>query len=531
VVEAKRTAFRCFGFTTVLRLGLELLRRGPALAPEASAEVHGLLGLAAHNRQFLSRRNRVLADFLEEHFRAALETEADPALRSCLCYRLAVTLGRRKGEPEAALEWAERALAAAAPPGLPPLPTLQAAHLQGWAHNIQAFALMRTGRLAEAKFRCQQAFALLDRALESFPEPASAATAPDQLVREAAFTHSLLADNLAALAKMEGDAEGLARWKEIADRLGEHFPGLARFEAATWIDLFRERRELRQALAHAEHGLEDARAEQDALREYEYEVQVADLHDRLGEAAEAFEAFERARDLRRRLGSPGFLRPLDAPAATAAARAGRAVEARGLYEGILGYGGLGPAARAQVLAALAELAARTNRPEEADARMNEAIALAVESGERDALLAVAVTAGRACRLLGREAEERDAFRRGVDIAAAGGPDAAPAPAGLSLAALLGAWETDGDPQFLRHALRLLPEALEDTSAWWELPRLLRAVRDAAPSGLLADPEMAGPLRDLEAAAGQRADCAALLKELQGLREAAGGDGAGSVTQS
>lgn len=513
VLDAMRAAFRSFGFTAVLRLGLALLQREPGLDAEQAAELHGLLALSAHNRQFLTRGNRRLADFLEGHFRAALAAERDPVRRSCLCYRLAVTFGRRKGEPGPALVWARQAIEEAGAPGIPPL---QKAHLQGWAHNIEALALLRSGRPAEAEVSCERAFALLDGALAALPAGTEPSTAPDQLVREAAFTHSLLADNLAALAKAAGDAGRLAHWKEIADGLGEHFPGLTRFEAVTWIEIFRDRRELRNALARAEHGREDARAEQDALREYEYEVHCADLHDRLGEAEAAFAAFERARDLRHRLGSPRFLRPVAAPAAAAAARAGRIAEARFLYQNLLEQE-VSDAVAAQILAALAELAAREGDGAEADERMNEAIGRAVESGERDALLAVAVAAGRACRALGRDEAAHDAYRRALEIAGPDGMDGqeVPPPASLLWAARLGAWETgERDPEIPLRCLRRTGPALEDADAWWELPSLLQALAAVAPAGRLADPALAAPLHDLQAAASERADCAAPLAALR-----------------
>jgi tetratricopeptide (TPR) repeat protein len=514
-VDEMRAAFRAFGFSTVVRLGLALLRHEPRLDPERTAELHGLLGLAAHNRQFLTRGNRRLADFLEGHFRAALAAERDPVRRSCLCYRLAVVFGRRKGEPEPALAWARQAIEEAETPGLPPL---RKAHLQGWAHNIEALALLRSGRPAEAEVSCERAFALLDEALAGLPAGVEPSTAPDQLVREAAFTHSLLADNLAALAKTAGDAGRLAHWKEIADRLGEHFPGLSRFESVTWIEIFRERRELRNALARAEHGLEDARAEQDALREYEYEVHSADLHDRLGEVEAAFAAFERARDLRHRLGSPRFLRPVEIPAAAAAARAGRTAEARFQFQLLLELE-TSDATAAQLLAAMAGLAAREGDAGEADERMNEAIGRAVESGERDALLAVAVAAGRACQVLGWDEAARDAYRRALEIAGpagSAGEDSAP-PASLLWAALLGAWETgDPDPEIPVRCLLQTGPALEDADAWWDLPRLVRALAAIAVTapGRLADPALAESLRDLRAAAAERADCAAPLDELR-----------------
>jgi hypothetical protein len=213
---------------------------------------------------------------------------------------------------------------------------------------------------------------------------------------------------------------------------------------------------------------------------------------------------------------------VEAPAAVAAARAGRTAEARALFQNLLEFDSSdSDSAAAQLLAALAELAARKGDAAETDARMNEAIGRAVESGERDALLAVAVAAGRACQALGREAQARDACRRALEIAAPGpaGSNAeetvAPPPASLLWGALLGAWETgDRDPEIPVRCLLLTAPALEDADAWWDLPRLLPALTAIASGGRLADPALAAPLLDLQAAASQRADCAAALAELR-----------------
>ena len=96
------------------------------------------------------------------------------------------------------------------------------------------------------------------------------------------------------MAQQLGDATRFARWKTIADELAHDFPELARFEAILWIDLHRESLHLGLALAAARRGLESARAEQDALREYRYAVQVADLLYRRGEARDAFAALKRS---------------------------------------------------------------------------------------------------------------------------------------------------------------------------------------------------------------------------------------------
>lgn len=493
VLAGQRSAFEGYAFATALRIGLGLLAARPELTPEQAADLHGLTALSAHNRQFLTRGNRPLAGFLEHHLRAAWEAETRPALRSALAYRLAVTFARRQRRFAEALEWVERAVAAAADPGLS---RLQSAHLGAWAENIRALALLRSGRETEAMASCERAFGRLDAAIEGRVE--AAAVSPDALLREIAFTHALLADNLAALYHREG-GERFIRWKAEGDRIAETFPDLLRFEAITWIELYRSTGRLGAALAKARKGLAAARAEQDAVREYTYTAHVADLHDRRGEVREAFEAFAAAQDLRHRLGNPRFLRDLASQAATSALRAGLLDEAERRLAGLLGGDSLSLDTRAQLLAFWGEAAAlRGDRPT-AESRLDAAIEAAVLSGERDTLLAVAVAAGRAAQSLGEPAEARDAYRRALEIAGAEGP----APPALELAALLGILEIEGpEADLTLRALTLFAEALDDADAWRETERLEGAIGRAG-CRERAEIELAEPLARFLRAAAER----------------------------
>lgn len=495
VLAGQRAAFESYAFTTALRLGLGLLAARPELTQEQAADLHGLIALSAHNRQFLTRGNQPLADFLERHLRVAWEAETRPALRSALSYRLAVTLARRQKRFAEALDWVDEAVAAADSR----LSRLQSAHLEAWGENIRALALLRSGREAEAMESCERAFARLDAAIEGKVE--EAAVSSDALLREVAFTHALLADNLAALYHREG-GERFIRWKAEGDRIAEPFPDLLRFEAITWIELYRSTGQLGAALAKAQKGLTAARAEQDAIREYTYAVHVADLHDRRGQAREAFEAFTVAQELRRRLGNPRFLRDMVPHAAAAALRGGFFDEAEHRFAELLGGIGLSLDARAQLLAAWGEVAAGRGDEPAAESRLNAAIAAAVESGERDSLLAVAVAAGRAMQILGKPEEARDAYRRALEIAETGEEDR-PVPPALELAALLGMIETEGPAADLAlRALGRFAEALDDADAWWEVERLEAAI-DRAGCRERAETECAEAVARLRRAGAER----------------------------
>ena len=491
--RAVQATFERFAFTAALRLGRGLLATDLSLSPAQSAETHALVALAAHNRQFRSLGNRPLAHWLERHLRAAWRDETRPARRSALAYRLAVTVGRRLKKPEEGLEWAARAVEEAQREGVP---SRQAAHLEAWGRNIRAYAWMESRQLDKAREECERAFALVDAEVrDGAGSPETAAVADDPLLREIAFTHALLADNLAALAELSGDDAGFRHWKEIGESPAAGVPGLVRFEGLSWVRFHRREGRLDRALPRALAALESARAEQDAFREYRYAVQAGDLLDRLGRHDEALERFGEARDLRRRLGAPRFLRPVTAAAASVARRAGRLDEARALLrEALADAEG---AARAECLAALGRVAAEDGDPETAETQIGEAVDAAVDLGERDVLVRVAVAAGEVSLVLGRRRQAREAFGRAREMAEK------ESPAGDRLAIELGLAETAGSPlgaEALGDLLRLLPEALSDADTWERLPRLAARVEQA---GAAADPGLEALLEPLTVARAQR----------------------------
>ncbi|MEM7355923.1 MAG: hypothetical protein AAF657_34220, partial [Acidobacteriota bacterium] len=141
-------------------------------------------------------------------------------------------------------------------------------------------------------------------------------------------------------------------------------------------------------------------------------------------------------------------------------------------------------------------------------RINEAINLAVESGARDTLLAVAIAAGRASQHLGRPGDAEEAYRRALEIAGENsGSTGGDVPATLELALHLGLWETATEPPVdsVTHCLSLLPEALDDAETWWRLRRIDRMVVDCQRHGidLSRDTQTTDGFDSLQLAVGQR----------------------------
>jgi len=503
--EAMEACFARFAFTTVLRLGLELLERGAGFEPERAAKLHGMIALSAHNRQFRSGGNRELAPFLEDHLRRAYALERDPGHRIALCYRMAVTLGRRMGRIEPAIEWADRGieLARAAP-----LPELERLRHEAWCLNIRAFLWMRHRRLDNAIADDVRAFELLREAEVKAPE----------WPRELSSTQGVLAHNTAALYTLAKDLDRVGHWRAVAGEIEKHHPGTETWEAHAWIGYCRNQLRLDEALSRAESGLESARAEREPFHEYHYTLMLADLSYRLGDAEAALRWFDRAGELRRRCGDPEYLVSPHLSAAWAARRAGRLDAAVARFEEVLAGVGVDPALRVELLGALGEIAAQRGRVREAEKLVDEAISRAVDTGERDLLLRAAVVAAGACRALGRDTDAATAYRRALEIVKTDGVPGEPGeplpPAGDLLRALVGLAElgpTEGPDrrELTLRALAVLERALhEDAEAWWVLPRLAELadqVGAAAAPALRQRPDLVVALELLRDTAGQRRD--------------------------
>jgi tetratricopeptide (TPR) repeat protein len=468
IAAAQRACFESFAFTSALRLGLDLLARKPQLDASQAAEVHGIVALAAHNRQFLTQSPE-LVRFLDRHLAAALAAETRPAHRCALLYRLAVVHGRRRKDSETALGWADRGVEAARHPDLSPF---DAAYQGAWARNIRAYVLMRLGRLEEAETETIAGCERLEPLVAALP-------GQDERGRDLDLraSHSLLAFNTRTLLQFLGrDDAQLTAWLERSRSVLRPIPAVVRFDGFHWAELY-GRRMLRPdlALPIVLRGIDDARQEVDAVRGYELALIAADFCERVGDMERARELYGLIQDFRRRCGLPR-LPAIDVSWALACQREGLYDEARSRFDGAA----VDPAhasleAQAELLGCRARVEAEAGDPAGAEHFMEEAADLAIESGDRDALLRVALATGRCHQALGKIGDAREAYEQALEIAGVDGP---PPAAVDRLAALLGSWETGlGEPRDLvPQVVRTASEALDSAESWWELPRVMALVR-------------------------------------------------------
>lgn len=472
LLAALEWSWFAFGFTTCLQLGLGLLARAPELTPSQRRRVALLVALAAYNRQVSSRSespeaDATLAELLDHHYRAALEGEDDPLARSHLLYRLALNQGRRRADLPAARELAVAAIVEAQRGGSP--------YFEAWARNGEAYILGRLGELDAAIAQVEAALALT-----------GAAALPPGLDAELALTQTVLVDNLGMLEAWAGRPERSLQWEphyvRMVDALDVPY-GYSNHWIEHRVALF----DLLGAQAIAEQGLRASEAIL-ALGEADlYAAWVGELLYRRGDPAGARAAFGRAGELGHRLARRGEAEASAVAIALADMRSGALERAEQAFS-TLARASEQPERAIEYLAHAGQVAALRGEDERAMATINDAIAQAVELGERDVLVRVALAAGEASLALGRVDDAAAAFEQAHALAMSE-PPASPADRLAALAGSFAAGRHEGGA--LAEALELLDPALRDAESWWQLDRVARAL--LASESLDPNPELAARL--------------------------------------
>lgn len=512
VITAMQEAFRSFGFTNALKLGMELLNRDPKLDQFQKAEFHGIIGLSAHNRQFLSANNHLLTDFLEYHFKRALDAEIRPEIRCALLYRLAVTLGRRKKDFEAGMKWANQAVNEAQSANLP---ELQKNYLEAWGRNIRAYVLMRMNRIEDAIKDSETAFSLLDKS--AFTYSKHNMTIQNRWSREFVMSRSVLASNLCTLAHSIGDVDSFAYWREREFILAGGILDFDTYMLYKKAAAFYKTKEIRQSLPWILKGIEATRANWDGYWELRYLAMAVSFCDSIGEYDKAYNYLRQIQFIANLDNDSEYLYTLALIQAGLCIRSNRWNEAQSILEQSLDDPNHSSNdARAEISALLGVIAANKRDERMMETRINTAIDLAVVSGERNTLFRIASLAGYASQLVHKLEQAKEAYGRALEIAEVDKQMEKPVPAATLLSVFIGLYECgDHNYRLVLQALKLIPVALDSSETWWNLRRFLLMLTSVAREipNVLDRPELFEPLEKLVTAASQRSDCTKTLKEL------------------
>jgi tetratricopeptide (TPR) repeat protein len=243
---------------------------------------------------------------------------------------------------------------------------------------------------------------------------------------------------------------------------------------------------------------------------------------RLGSAKAAYESFSEALHLWQKLqAEPENILTAELNAALGALRAGLLDEAEAGFERLLRSPlAADPGGRAEVLGALALVAARRANRAHAQQMMQASRDCAQESADPGVIVRVTRAAGETFLVLENRDEARQAFATALTLVQQSDATYSGAIAGEDiLSVLVGLLDCgEDDPDLAVQALRLVPAALADVNAWWELPRLLAKVAHLGERGLLLrNGSELGGLRDILQrvieVSSQRPDCREAVERL------------------
>jgi tetratricopeptide (TPR) repeat protein len=491
LAAAIQQVFSMFAFDTALRLALGALDAKLPFAPRERALVCGVAALSAHNRQFFSRGNHRLARFLRECYSDALAHESDAERRISLCYRLAVTCGRRLGDLAGARRAIDQGLAELAAAELPRLNhQLQAS----WLHNVDALVQVRAGDLAAAATCCDHAYDALDVAV-AVDDPGYA---------EVALTRLVVGENALTLASARSDEPRRAIWLARA-RDGLHaWPALT---VATVLEQQRahiDRLELVQAIEAGCAALDLAESRFSSSLEYYVMASLSDLSFRLADYDAAAEYGDRARALGEEVGDfDGTELALELRAAEIADARGRFEEAEDILESLIVRGAGSVALRAEVHGRLAHVCARHGDRERALQLIEQSIELSAELGELDLLLRTSCRVGDVASALGMLDHAREAYANCFELLAGDDVRSTPARETVRLRAMVGRLRVESaDDDQLARCIRTLPRLLaQERDAW---PAARELVRSLPPDPAIA-PELQAILSTVDRALAARAE--------------------------
>ncbi|MBL4670869.1 MAG: hypothetical protein JKX81_01315 [Arenicella sp.] len=515
LIQAMELSYQGLGFQNTLELGLKLIAGKPVLGSTQKAKVHGLMALAAHNRQF-SATDKRLHEFLLYHFTQAYQYEVEPSMRSALCYRIAVTYGRRMKQAEVGLEWAEKALSEASSPQLT---ITEQVYYHNWGINIKAYLLMRTRQLELAYQVGESVFNTVHQHFhELLEKPITEQNANNKLwQREFFATMQVLRRNMFALCYYTAKLPQFRYWLDKMEETTPPGPELRRATYVEWAEYYSALLQHDKVLEAVATGLRYLKQEPETELFLDYSKHGASANFRVGNLSASHDHVEKYRKALDNIGMPWFFEFDLVKYAPVYLRSEiksslkRVIE---LSKDAIKADKDDKAKCVEYLLLQGQAFARQQDREAAEKAINEAIEVVVALGERNLMMRVARIAACCNDIMNSPDEALEALHQTLELSRHEG-DVRPWPEELFLTLIAIQTKQGADIQSMEQALSILPEALEQMETWWELRSTLLLLVELSENDEGEYKEMINrqPLQPLIQAAGQRDDCTDALQLL------------------
>jgi tetratricopeptide (TPR) repeat protein len=473
-----------YSFRAIIAIGAKLLSTQPILNPVLKGHIHGLIGSAATFYQFSHHANPPFDDFLAYHFEEALLHEERPEIRTALLYRITFTYAERKSDLETASKWAEQFVKEASEL---PLSQKQRDYHLAWAYNVRGHVYAHTNRFENSANDADKAYTLLNNGIKKMEKE-----------EDAAFNfwlndYKLSIFNLSIHQVYTGDEinqyEYSKHWHKKMSYIMEFMPRIMLFDTFHWIDFYRNKFALHDALRSAEEGIEDAKFYKHG-QIYIYTFCAADFNYRIGNASKALALFKKAEEIRPFYNDLFHIYSIPWFTGNCYMKLDLYDEAESAFTSDLSKNN-STEFNISLRCKLALISAKRNNKKEFEDRLNSVIDEAIENGEQNLLIKVASTAAYSLYLLQDKKSATEALNKALEISAT-------AVDGKSLndAYLFEMHFYQlvihgyNEPTFLK-TIKLIRRALNDIESWWHLPSFKNHVTlfEKSGSSYLNDPEI------------------------------------------
>ncbi|XLS27634.1 tetratricopeptide repeat protein [Flavobacteriaceae bacterium M23B6Z8] len=509
IVKVVRRSFERYSYKACIYLGLAALEFKNCLTEVQKGKLHGLIGSAGHFDQLSHHEHPIFDNFLKKHLLKALDTEKDTEKRCSLLYRLVYTLAERQDDWETSIPYVEQEIKEASSPSLS---KQVSRHQLAWAYSIKAHIYVNKAVLDVFNKCIENTFKLLDEQLVALDrhilENNDSGLELQFLKEETLLSYFHFAAHQVFFGDELGMFDYSMKWIEPAKKALSRVPERNRFDVFHWIEYHRSKFELINAFECCKKGIQDAYTQKHTLM-YLYQFCAADVCYRMGDYKSAEEYYQQAKTLRPYFHDPFGSISIDLLLADCYLKNNKLEESRKIYEQYRDKSkGL---ASVKTETALSRIAALQKRKEDANVLINEAIELAVATGEKNTILFIAVSAGEIAWINGQKSEAAAAFKQSLDfIIEEDGTFPKQLSGVYALKAVLGYYKTNEyDEKWLKYLLTNINShnILDESDGWILLKDILHYTPDILQNNaaLLNDETVVRRLRILVKAGKQRKD--------------------------
>lgn len=462
VIEKLKESYERFSYRAVMKTGSALLNVPGLIDNEARATIHGYVGSAASFYQFTHHANPPFDDYLMYHFTEALKYERIAERRMALYYRISFTCAERRSDLQDASKWIGDFVAEL---NSADLPEKQKHYHLAWAYNVRGHVYAHTHRFADAALDGENAYELLFEGIRKME--ATEETTYNVWLNDYRLSIFNLSIHQVYTGDEENEYDYSRKWFKRMEEIMTFMPRIMLFDTFHWVDYHRNKLDIANALKSAEEGIEDARIFKHG-QNYIYTVCAADFNLRLGNPEKALYYFTHAEKIRPVYNDLFYFLNIPWFKAVCLVQLQRYNEAEALFTEELRHS---PATdyRVLLISRLAAIAAKQNDKAGFEALMNTAIDEAVELGELNVLVKIAIESCRCLLELGEKESAMEALDKANELIGQEQQDVQTvSKSALFEAALLNLSLHGDDDEIIMNALRLLPEALNDIECWQHL---------------------------------------------------------------